>query len=96
MGAVYWYYCRKCKFSVQSEGPTSMGFIYEGKCFKCEECGNIRDLATKQSDFNTDEWWDVTPVCGKCKSKNVIEWDFKCPKCDIKMSRKRHAHIMED
>ncbi len=96
MGALYWYYCRKCKFSIESEGRECMGFIYQGKCFKCEECGSINDLVTSQSDFNTDEWWDVVPTCSRCKSTNVIEWDFKCPTCEIKMSRKRYAHIHED
>ena len=94
MAGVYRYYCRKCKFEVESEGAESRGFLYKCKCMKCNSCGSIGDRVTATGSDN--EPWLPVPIVCSCGSTDLSEWNFMCPKCDIKMSRQRKPIAMAD
>ena len=95
MGGVYRFYCRKCKFEFSSEGKEGcMGDFYRGKCMKCNTCGKIGDVQT-HSLWDTPDWVEVPIECS-CGSTDLINYDFKCPKCETNMSREREPYIMED
>ena len=92
MAEVYNYRCEKCGFSVGTEGPSSRGMMYTCKCFKCNDCGHIGDSMTSHmvgyyNDEGQSEWEDTLPECSKCNSKNISEWNFKCPTCDGELKR---------
>ena len=100
MASVHLYECKKCGFSAESEGASSRGMRYFCKCFKCNDCGYIGDNFTKRNisfaDYSEVEWVDVEPACKECKSPNVIEWDFQCPKCSLDMIKSQYVIRRQD
>ena len=100
MASVHLYECKKCGFSVESEGASSRGMNYFCKCFKCRDCGHIGDNTTERNisfiDYPVVEWVNVEPACKKCKSNNVVDWDFKCPKCALDVIKSQRAIRMQD
>ena len=97
MAGIYLYRCPECDFRVESGGPSSRGFAYWSKCFKCEDCGWIGDIHTSINNSESEDWAGSTrKKCRKCYGSNVQEWDFKCPIHEVDMIRANEAHIFQD
>ncbi len=89
MGQYSGYICKECGFRVSSEGPSSRGFRYRSKCFKCNDCNWVGD---KHISIDS-EWSESVPTCSSCSSTNLSEWNFKCPTCNIDMKHDANVEI---
>ena len=75
--------CPKCDFRTSSD---SVGFRYINKAIKCLDCNWAGD-STISSTVDMKTWEDHEPRCIMCESANVIDWDRKCPNCNIDVIR---------
>ena len=100
MAGLYTFFCPKCDFDVSSEGAESRGMRYKIKCIKCLDCNHIGDTAVAELvdelSFRREVWEVVKPECEECNSLNVVEWDFKCPRCHIEVKRSKDPFMLMD
>ena len=85
MGTSHTYECEKCHKTVFVSLENVEGRYSKVKAMKCNDCGEIGDCIISQSNVTYPEPRMVTPMCEECGSENVVAWDIKCRKCNIKM-----------
>jgi len=88
MGTSHRYECAKCKKQVIASLTETEGMSSRVLAVKCNDCGEVSDSVIEQHFDWNDETVKNEPICEECRSKNVVRWDGKCPKCNVIMVNK--------
>ena len=89
MGSIFEFKCTFCNYAINISGGLDRGydfFIETKNCIKCSQTVDVL-VAKKLPGEPDDKFVKVVQQCPNCKSKDLISWNNKCPKCNGRMEK---------